>query len=87
MSREVSHEEAFAALDAAALDALDVSERDAVLWHAAGCAICSAELTSLRDTAAMLAFSSPLAADTATRRVIPSAACAWCSTTRRRRAA
>lgn len=67
MSREVTHEEAFAALDAAALDALDVSERDAVLWHAAGCAICSAELTSLRDTAAMLAFSSPLAADTATR--------------------
>jgi anti-sigma-K factor RskA len=67
MSRELTHEEAFAALDAAALDALDASERDAVLWHAAGCSICGPELASLRDTAAMLAFSSPLAADTATR--------------------
>jgi len=67
MSRELTHEEAFAALDAAALDALDAAERDAVLWHAAGCPICGPELASLRDTAAMLAFSSPLAADTATR--------------------
>jgi anti-sigma-K factor RskA len=67
MSRELTHEEAFAALDAAALDALDAAERDAVLWHAAGCSICGPELASLRDTAAMLAFSSPLAADTATR--------------------
>ena len=67
MKRELTHEEAFAALDAAALDVLDVVERDAVLWHAAGCAICTAELESLRDAAAMIALSSPLAADTATR--------------------
>jgi hypothetical protein len=67
MKSELTHEEAFAALDAAALDVLDIAERDAVLWHAAGCAICTAELVSLRDAAAMIALSSPLAADTATR--------------------
>ena len=66
MSRELTHEEAFIVLDAVALDALDTSERDAVLAHAATCAICGVELSQLRETAAYVAFASPLAADTAT---------------------
>jgi hypothetical protein len=63
----MSHEEAFVVLDAVALDALEGAERDAVLAHAEGCEICKAELSQLRDTAAFLAFSSPLGADTATK--------------------
>jgi hypothetical protein len=63
MSHELSHDEAFAALDAAALDALDVSEREAVLAHVDGCAICRRELSSLRETASLLAYAAP-AADT-----------------------
>jgi hypothetical protein len=63
----MSHEEAFIVLDAVALDALDAAERDAVLAHAEGCEICKQELSQLRDTAAFLAFSSPLGADTATK--------------------
>lgn len=66
MNREMSHEEAFTALDAVALDALDAPERDAVLAHAEHCPICRVELGQLRETAAHLAFTSPLAADTAT---------------------
>lgn len=65
MKREMTHDEAFTALDAAAIDALDPAERDAVLAHAERCDICRHELAQLRDTAALLAFSSPLAADTA----------------------
>jgi hypothetical protein len=59
MKRELSHDDAFAALDAAALDALDASERDAVLAHADKCAICREELSSLRDTAAFIAYAAP----------------------------
>lgn len=65
--RVMTHEEAFVVLDAVALDALDGAERDAVLAHAEGCEICKRELSQLRDTAAFLAFSSPLGADTATK--------------------
>ena len=61
MMRELSHEEAFAALDAAALDALDSAEREAVLAHADRCESCRDELAALRATAAQLAFMSPLA--------------------------
>ncbi|HEX8942526.1 MAG TPA: anti-sigma factor [Gemmatimonadaceae bacterium] len=63
MMRELSHEEAFAALDAAALDALDSAEREAVLAHADRCESCRDELAALRATAAQLAFMSPLAPD------------------------
>jgi hypothetical protein len=54
--RALTHDEAFAVLDAVALDALARPERDAVLAHADNCAICRAELSQLRDTAAFLAF-------------------------------
>jgi hypothetical protein len=67
MKHEMTHEEAFIALDAVALDGLDALERDAVLAHAEGCPICRVELSQLRDTAAHLAFTSPLSADTATQ--------------------
>ncbi len=63
--RTMSHEEAFTVLDAVALDAIEGADRDAVLAHAEGCEICRRELSQLRDTAAFLAFSSPLGADTA----------------------
>jgi hypothetical protein len=63
---ELSHDEAFAALDAAALDALDAVEREAVFAHVARCTACAAELEMLRATAANLAFAAPLAADAAT---------------------
>ena len=66
MMRELSHEEAFAALDAAALDALDSAERDAVLAHADACESCRTELATLRETAAQLAFASPPSADSPT---------------------
>jgi len=57
--RVLSHDDAFAVLDAVALDALDVPERDAVLAHAEHCAICRQELTTLRDTAAFIAHAAP----------------------------
>jgi hypothetical protein len=56
----MSHEEAYAALDAAALDALDAPERDAVLAHAETCDTCRAGLDSLRDVTAQLAFAAPM---------------------------
>ena len=59
MTRELMHDDAFAALDAVALDALDAVQRDAVLAHVAGCEICRAELATLRATAAHLAYASP----------------------------
>ena len=62
----MSHDEAFVALGALALDAVDASERVAVLSHVADCDICRAELESLRATASSLAFAAPLAADSAT---------------------
>jgi anti-sigma-K factor RskA len=66
MMRELTHDEAFAALDAAALDVLEGSERAAVLTHIEGCSICKAELETIRSTVANLAFSTALAADTPT---------------------
>jgi len=66
MMREMTHEEAFASIDAAALDALDGAERVAVLTHIEGCATCRAELEAVRATVANLAFSTALAADTPT---------------------
>ena len=59
LRRELNHEEAFAALDAAALDALDPGERDAVLNHVEDCDICRLELASLRATVAQLALAVP----------------------------
>jgi hypothetical protein len=61
MKPELSHDEAFVSLDAAALEALDASELDAVLAHAARCAACREELQLLRDIAAQLAFAVPAA--------------------------
>ena len=65
MTREMSHEEAFAALDAAALDALDLIERDAVLAHVDVCEICRAELDVLCAVTAQLAYAVPLDAHAA----------------------
>jgi hypothetical protein len=65
MARELNHDEAFGALDAAALDALDPPEREAVLAHVARCETCREELSSLRATATNLAFAAPLATDAA----------------------
>ena len=52
----MTHDEAFAALDALALDALDGAERDAVIAHVSSCIPCREELTTLRDTTAQLAY-------------------------------
>jgi Anti-sigma-K factor rskA len=65
MIPELSHEEAFAALEAAALDALDATERDAVLAHADHCESCRDELAALRETTAQLAFAASLPSDPA----------------------
>ena len=59
MKRELSHDEAFALLDALAMDSLDGGERDAVASHAAQCETCRPELASLRATFAGLAFAAP----------------------------
>jgi hypothetical protein len=56
MSREMTHDEAFAALDALALDALDGDERELVVAHVSTCIPCREELASLRATAAHLAY-------------------------------
>jgi anti-sigma-K factor RskA len=56
MSREMTHDEAFAALDALALDALDAPERDAVIRHVSTCIPCREEYASLRETTAQLAY-------------------------------
>ncbi len=52
----MTHDEAFAALDALALDALDASEREAVVAHVSTCIPCREELASLHATAAQLAY-------------------------------
>jgi hypothetical protein len=65
MIPELSHEEAFAALEAAALDALDATEREAVLAHADHCDSCRDELAALRETTAQLAFATSLPSDAA----------------------
>jgi len=56
MSREMTHDEAFAVLDALAFDALDGAEREAVIAHVSTCIPCREELTALRDTTAQLAY-------------------------------
>lgn len=63
MKRELSHDEAFALLDALAMDSLEGSERDAVAAHAVQCATCGPELASLRETFAQLAFAAPPVAE------------------------
>jgi hypothetical protein len=55
----MSHEEAFAALDAAALDALDPDELEAVLAHASDCESCSEELETLRGIVSQLGMATP----------------------------
>jgi len=55
----LSHEEAFAELDAVAFDLLDTVERDAIMAHVATCAACRAELDALQETAADIAFATP----------------------------
>ena len=62
MKRELTHDEAFALLDALAMDSLEGSEREAVAEHAAQCETCGPELVSLRETFAQLAFAAPPAA-------------------------
>jgi hypothetical protein len=52
----MTHDEAFAALDALALDALDGAERDAVIAHVSTCIPCREELSALRNTTAQLAY-------------------------------
>src|SRR5262245_49245840 len=54
--KAATHEEAREALEAVALDALELEERLAVLAHVESCAECSAELASLRETVASLAL-------------------------------
>lgn len=56
MSRQLTHDEAFMALDALALDALDGAEREAVIAHVSTCIPCREELASLRATTAQLAY-------------------------------
>ena len=62
MTRDMSHDEVFAALGALAIDALDADERAAVLSHVATCLTCRQELAELRDAASGLAFAAPAAA-------------------------
>ena len=62
MTREMSHDEAFAALGALAVDALDADERAAVLAHASTCLACRQELAELREAVSGLAFTAPTAA-------------------------
>jgi hypothetical protein len=59
MKPPLSHEEAFAELDAVAFDLLDTVERDAIMAHVATCAACRAELDALQETAADIAFATP----------------------------
>lgn len=61
MTREMSHDEAFAALGALAVDTLDADERAAVLAHTATCLTCRQELAELREAASNLAFTVPAA--------------------------
>ena len=72
MTRALTHDDAFAMLDALALDALDGAERDAVLAHVAKCDICPAELATLRETTSQLAFAAPLTGTTGSRERIHS---------------
>jgi hypothetical protein len=68
MSDGMTHEEAREALEALALDALDASERDAVMAHVSTCVICQSELAALEHTAGALAYAAtPLAMPPAQR--------------------
>jgi anti-sigma-K factor RskA len=58
-AREASHEEASAALAAAALDALTAEEQAAVLAHAEQCQTCGPELAELRVAMASLSLAAP----------------------------
>ena len=68
MTRDMSHDEAFAALGALAVEALDADERAAVLAHASTCLICRQELAELRDVASNIAFAAPATAVSAESR-------------------
>jgi hypothetical protein len=59
VDRELSHEQAWPELPAAAVDALAPDERAAVLAHAEQCATCGPELSVLREAAGELAFAVP----------------------------
>ena len=68
MSNGLTHDEAREALDAVALDALDASERMAILAHVHECAECRDELASLERTAAELSYAAaPIAMSPAQR--------------------
>lgn len=68
MKPGLSHDEAFAELDAVAFDLLDSVERDAIMAHVATCTVCRAELDALRETAADLAFAAPASQMSSTSR-------------------
>jgi len=59
MSDGMTHERARETLEALALDALDASEREAVMAHVVGCAECQRELAALETTANELALAAP----------------------------
>jgi hypothetical protein len=66
MIRPLTHDEAFERLDALAFDAVDETERAAVMAHVVGCDTCRVELTQLRESVSAIAFAAP-AADTSSR--------------------
>jgi len=68
MSDGMTHDAAREALEALALDALDASERDAVMAHVAICATCQSELAALEHTAGEIALApAPIAMPPAQR--------------------
>jgi len=66
MKSPMTHDKAFADLDALAFDLLDGPERDAIIAHVESCDECRAELDRRRAMVADLAFAAPLSSDTAT---------------------
>ena len=66
MKPTMSHDKAFADLDALAFDLLDAPQRDAIIAHVESCDECRAELDRRRAMIADLAFAAPLSSDTAT---------------------
>ena len=64
--KPMTHDEAFADLDALAFDLLDEAERTAIMKHIESCDECRAELDRRRAMVADLAFAAPLSNDTAT---------------------
>ena len=62
MSDEMTHDAAREALEALALDALDASEREAVMAHVANCTTCQSELAALEHAAGEIVLAvAPLA--------------------------